>query len=479
MKKIRTFCLLMCVIALIQLLPVGVSAQTDASVTGGCHTIDAAKTLDPSDKLLETSKAVIVYEMNSDTLLYAWNADQTIYPASMVKLMTALVALERGDLQSVATVTRKTLDTVAIGSVSADLKVGEQITLEALMYCMMTASANDATAVIAEHIAGSQEAFVELMNQKAAQLGCTGTHFSNVHGLHDDQTYTTARDICRILQVGLNIPEFKAMFEARSYTVAATNKSDERIMHTTNYMMSKENTSKYYSKYYDERVTGGKTGATDEAGRCLAVTAEQGNMKLLAIVMGATPTYEEEGLSLKTFGSFEEMDTLLDYCFENYECRQIVSHDQVLLQLPVSGGANYVAAAPVDTVSTVLPTQLEEDKLTWTYSENTGTISTPVVLGQKISTVQVWYNGLCVVQSDLVAVNAVSDAVEPTEPIQGQKKDEDGDGAMIATVIGVILGIVLLAALILLVIRGVSTAVYHARQRRRSRNRRRNRRRNH
>lgn len=478
MKKNRAICLMMCAL-LLQSLCVGVGAaditESDASVTSGCHSVDAANPLDKSEKLLDTSKAVLVYEMNSGTLLYAWNADQTIYPASMVKLMTALVALEYGDLNSTATVTRKVLDTVAIGSVSANLKVGEEISLNDLLYCLMVSSANDAAAVIAVHVAGSQEAFIDLMNRKASELGCAGTHFSNVHGLHDADTYTTARDICRILQFGLEIPQFREMFEAKTYTVPATNKSEERILNTTNYMMSKAEASKFYAKYYDERVTGGKTGATDQAGRCLAVTAEQGDMRLLAIVMGAEPTYEEEGLSLKTFGSFEEMAQLLDYCFQNYEYRQILCEGQALLQMNVSGGANDVVATPVENISTVLPKEMEESSLTWTYSDALGTLAAPIAQGQKLATVTVWFDGLCVAQSHLVAMNAADVAAEPTEPPQGIKTDEDRDGTLIAVIFGIILGVAVLAVVILLIIRAAHMAAYRARQRRRRRNRRRNR----
>ena len=342
MKKIRTICLALCLMLLMQLLCVSAFAA-DASVTSGSHSVDAAVPLSESKQLLETSKAVILYELNSDTLVYSWNPDAKIYPSSMVKLMTALVALEEGNLSDTVVVTKSALSHVAIGSVSAGLKSGEELSLEALLYCMMTASANDASTVIAEHIAGSQEAFIQLMNDKAAELGCTGTHYSNVHGLHDEQTYTTARDICRILDAALENEQFEALFTAKTYTIPATNKSEQRLIVTSNHMMSKEETS----KYFDERVTGGKTGATDAAGRCLAVTAEANGMKLLGIVMGAVPTYEEEGIILKTYGSFEEMKTLLDFGCDSFEYRQVFYANQALKQYPVSGGTNSVVTQPV------------------------------------------------------------------------------------------------------------------------------------
>jgi len=473
MKKIRYFCLILCLILLLQGMSIGAAAaEADVSVTNGCHTVNAARPLSESKQLVETSKAVILFELNSDTLLYAWNPDTTIYPASMVKLMTAIIALERGSLTDTVEVTRAALNQVAIGSVSAGLKAGEHISLEALLYCMMTASANDAAVVIAEHIAGSQEAFVYMMNEKAAQLGCTGTHYSNAHGLHDEQTYTTARDICRIMDYALENPQFKALFTAKNYTVPATDKSDSRYIQTTNYMMSKE----YTSKYFDARVTGGKTGATDQAGRCLVLTAEAGGMNLLGIVMGAVPTYEEEGIILKTHGSFEEMQILLDHAFDNYEYRQIFYQDQALKQYPVSGGTNSVVVSPVSRLATVLPVGIDESRLTWTYDDNIGTITAPVKQGQKISAVQVWLDNNCLAQTELVAINAVDVYQAPTESLKpGDIVVDDSKPPVWLWVIGVLLGVIVLIVVCILIARGVAIAKARSRIRRRRRNRRRTR----
>ena len=130
-----------------------------------------------------TAKAVVLYEMNTDTLVYAYQPDLRISPTGIVKVLTALIALEEGNLDDVVTVRRSTLDSVSPGAVSAGLKAGEEISLRDLLYCIMVSSANDACAVVAEHIAGSQQAFVEKMNARAATLGCANTHFTNVHGL--------------------------------------------------------------------------------------------------------------------------------------------------------------------------------------------------------------------------------------------------------------------------------------------------------
>lgn len=469
MKKIKTICLLLCLLVIVGAVSVG--AEELGTVSGlSCRTLDAQVALGGSDKLVDTSNAVIVYDRSSETVVYSYNIDAQIYPSSMVKLMTALVALEQGNLDDVCTVSRAALDAVAIGSVSANLQRWEEISLRDLLYCMMVASANDAAAVIAQHIAGSQEGFVELMNQKAIELGCTGTHFSNVHGLHDEQTYTTARDICRIIDAGLSNPEFEAMFKTAKYTVPATNKSEERTIHTTNYMISKE----VNGKYFDARVTGGKTGATDKAGRCLAISAEINGMDLVAIVMGAKPTYEVEGIVLSRHGSFEEMAEILDHVEEHYEHRQIFYANQSIAQYPVSGGSNHVSVTPDGTLYCVLPKGAEEVLLTWSYGPELDSLKAPIEKGQVLSELKVWYNGICVAQTDLLSMHDVEEYQPYTgEDIHANEIQEEQHGELIALILAVIAGAAVLILLSVFLFRIIRDASRRAKIRRRRRNRRR------
>ncbi len=472
MKKNRIFCLLTVMILLIGSMAPDIQANgVDQSVVNGCHSVDAVMALSDEGKLAETAKAVIVYELSSDTMIYAYQPDQRIYPSSMVKLMTAMVALENGELTDRVVVTKRALSYVEIGSVSAGLVAGEELTLEDLLYCMMAASANDAATVIAEHIGGNQDTFVKMMNRKAEELGCTGTNFTNAHGLHDEQNYTTARDICRILDAALEDPVFKALFCAESYTVPATNKSEERKIFTSNHMMSRET----IKKYYDERVTGGKTGATDEAGRCLAATAQGGGMELLTIVMGAEATYEDDGLALKTFGSFEETAVLLDYVLANFAFRQVFYPGQTISQHPVEGGVNHVVTQPEKTSATVLPLELDSAKLTWIYGDADGNLTAPVEKGQKISTVQVWYGAKCIAQTNLVAANAVAVWRAPTEPADPVGQEQKDSWMLVSVIGGAVLLIGLLIVLAVMVTKGIRRAQANLRRRRRRMDRRRSR----
>lgn len=466
MKKLGILCLLLCFLVSLA-LP---AAAADMSVEEGCHSVDAQRPLTEGEKLTQTATAAMIYERGSDTLIYADNPDGKIYPASMVKLMTALVALEKGDLSDEVTVTKRALNLLTPGAASIGLVAGEELTLEQLLYCLMVGSSNDAALVIAEHIGGNQDIFVTMMNQKAEQLGCTGTHFSNAHGLHDEETYTTARDICRITDAALENEVFRTMFTAESYTIPATNKSEARTLWTTNHMMSTHTNR----TYFDSRVTGGKTGSTNEAGRCLVATAEQGGMELITIVMGAKAEYSGDGLSVITYGSFEETRLLLDHAFSAYECRQIFLTGQSLFQYPVQGGASHVVAGPADDAMTVLPKKLDPEALTWRRGEEIS-LSAPVTEGQTIATVQAWYEGKCLAQTQLVALHAVPvqqapEQIAPPEPIV-----LGAFWKVVLIVLGAVLGVVLLGVLVLLTARWIRRAAYTAKLRRRSQYRRRER----
>lgn len=427
--------------------------ESNLPVTDGCHSLDAAMTLSPSDKKVDTAKAVILYELKSNTMLYAWNPDTQIYPTSMVKLMTTLVALENGNLDEIVSVSRAVLNQVPIGILGADLKRGEEITLRDLLYATMVASATDASVVVAAHIGGSVDAFLEMMNAKALELGCQNTHYGNVHGLHDEQTYTTARDIARITEAALQNDVFRQMFCTAEYTMAATNKHESRVIKTTNHMMNPQN-----SKYYDKRVTGGKTGATDEGGRCLTLTAEQNGMEILCVLMGATPTIAPNG-SLSAHGSFEESKILLDDAFKAYEYRQVFFHGQSLSQYSVAGGANDVVTQASTSASTILPVDVDISQLRWVYQIDETTLSAPIAVNQKLGSVQAWYENKCLAQTDMIAMNRVEISKAPVVPEKPKSNDSGSWASFLMIVLGA-LGVAALAGIILLIIRTVHTMNY-------------------
>lgn len=462
MKKMRIFSLFLAIVLIFGVLNVPVfAAEEDPAVTSGCHSVDAAMTLSTQERITETAKAAILYELNSGTMLYAYNPDAKIYPTSMVKMMTVLVALENANLDEMVTITRSMRNQVPIGILGIDLKTDEEISLRDLLYCTMVASATDASVMVAVHVGGSIEGFLQMMNDKAAELGCQNTHYGNVHGLHDENTYTTARDICRITEAALENEDFRTMFCTSDYTVPATNKSEERVIKTTNHMMNERNT-----KYYDKRVTGGKTGATDEGGRCLTLTAEKDGMEILCVLMGATPTVAENG-SLDAYGSFEESKVLIDYAFENFEFRQVFFDGQSLTQYPVGNGASHVVTQATTSISTVLPADVDDTQLKWVYRLSDSNLTAPIEKGQILGAVQVWYGTKCLAQTDMVAMNGVKIAQSPVIP---EKPEGMQDGSWV-TILLILLGLVVVAFLVIVGLRAFHIMKYQQRQKRRSRRR--------
>jgi len=316
-------------------------------------------------------------------------------------------------------------------------------------------------------VAGSQERFVEQMNLKGAQLGFRGTVFTNPHGLHDPAQMTTARDMAKLLAYATTIDGFAPFFAATSYTVPKTNLSEERELSSTNYMMIPEK-----KLYYDSRVTGGRTGITDDRKRTLAVTAKTDDLHYAAVILSAVPVFEDDGYTVKYFGTYEEMGELLDMGFDGYRRTQVLMPGQVLMQCDVANGANAVAAMSEDTVTIVLPSGITMDQLQVHYSENISNLNAPIEAGKKLSEVQIWYNNICVAVSSVIAGNSSSYDSNVV-------MEHDASSGNVLTVILTVLGIlVLIAAIIAAVLFGmryVRIAGARMQRRRRSAARRRSR----
>lgn len=400
MKKSSFLCFLTVILLILSMaLPTYAQSSNAVDYSNGCISLQAQKPLAGSEKLLDSAKAVILYELSSNTMVYSYNPDTHVDPSGMNKIMTALIALEKADPQAVATVSRKALDSVPIGSVSAGLKRYEEIRIIDLLYCMMVSSANDAAAVIAEHIGGDQETFVAMMNQRAMELGCKNTNFVNATGISAQGQYSTARDLAVITQTALQNEIFAKIFSTVNYTVAKTNKSDPRELVTSNNMMRPAN-----KDYFDQRITGGKTGALSTVDRSLICTTQADGGQFLSVVMQASGTVTEDGLAAVTFGSFEETKKLLDFGYEKYGVFSLLRSDQVVERFNVSNCDSMVSACAVETLRVALPKEALLTDVEFRCMQNAG-LTAPIQKGQIIGTVQVWYNGICIGQSQLTAMH--------------------------------------------------------------------------
>ena len=419
----------------------------DASVEYGSRTLDAKNPLSDTGDYTGNVKAALLYDLNSDTLVFAQDIDEQLYPASLTKVMTCLLTLEmEDDLDTVVTVTKAGLKGQEPGGSNVALKVDEQMTVRDLLYCLMVKSGNDAASVLAVHNAGSIEAFVEVMNQRAAELGCTGTHFMNPHGLHHDEHYTTARDMAKILKEAMQYPVFEEIFTTKEYTVPATNLSDARELKTTNFLIR----SNGYPIVTDSRVLGGKTGNTSKAGRCLVALSEKEGMRLISVVLGAKATYGEDGYSFIRYGNFEETSALLNFACSRYTTMQVLSPSQVAGQFAVSGGEHNAFGTIASGMSAVVPQGSDYNTIRYEYTLTGGGLTAPVAKDQKLGVVRVWYGNICLAQQDLLSA---ADVAVEKRPVQSQTPATEESMDLLDGVLKIALGVVAALFVFVLVIR--------------------------
>jgi D-alanyl-D-alanine carboxypeptidase (penicillin-binding protein 5/6) len=269
---------------------------------------------------------------------------------------------------------------------------------------MMVGSANDAAAVIAHHISGSQDVFVDEMNAYARELGCNATNFTNVHGLHDQNQYTTARDMGRILAQAVKNDDFMIYFSAQRYTVPATNLSESRGLASSNFLF--ESNSDGMTIYHDPRVIGGRTGITNDGNRCLATSAQQNDMHLVCVVLGCESTFADDGRTM-TYGSFNETSALYDAVFDGYKVARVLYDGQIIRQQAVIGGVSDLVLGSHTSVRTILPKDVTSDNLSYQYKYYQQELVAPISVGEKICQLQIWNGSICVAQTDLYAMHDV------------------------------------------------------------------------
>ncbi|MCI6302771.1 MAG: serine hydrolase [Blautia sp.] len=253
---------------------------------------------------LEDGQKGLLFSLSNHKVLYANGIYDKVYPASITKIMTAMLALRSGKLDDVVTITQDNV-TLEEGSQVCGFVAGDQVTLDQLLHCLLVYSGNDAASAIAEYVGGSTENFVQMMNSYAAQLGCTGTHFTNPHGLQDENHYTTPYDIYLMLNEAFTYPEFTEITEMPSYTV--TYNGADGTEHSTTLTATDHYLTGEAAAPKDVTILGGKTGTTASAGNCLAILTQNAYGKpFVSIVMGASTKellYEEMNSLLQNINS--------------------------------------------------------------------------------------------------------------------------------------------------------------------------------
>lgn len=346
----------------------------------------------------------ILIDLKTGRELFSYEADKRMYPASTTKIMTALVALEAIDKGEIALEGEVFVSHEAVTGLDPDsslmnLKEGERISLHHVLEGLLIASGNDAAMAVAYAVCGDVGAFVERMNQKAEELGLTGTHFVNPHGLHDENHYTTAADLAKIAREAMQYDVFREIVEIAHIKIPATNLSPERYFINTNGLLSTLRYGDYYYKY----ATGIKTGSTTEARNCLVSSAKNDQVEVIGVVMGGKEVSDSHKDTIK----------MLDYGLHNFSYLTPVSKGEILGEVRVKQGrgVRHLVLSAESETTVLVPKGVQEEQLE-IATEIPDSAYAPLTAGQAIGAAVIRYNG-----EEIGRVNLVTDTAVARHPL--------------------------------------------------------------
>ena len=359
-----------------------------------------------SNDVKTKSEAILLVSMDNGQTVFEKNADKKMYPASTTKIMTYIVAYENiEDIENTRVLVKKEIidKLLGTGSSMAFLSdhIGQEVTVTDLLYSLMVPSGNDAALVLADYVGnGNIQSFVDLMNAKAQEIGCENTHFSNPDGLHDNDHYTTARDILKITNYALRLPNFKKISDTVSYTC----EGDDTPLKTTNLLI--DGNSEYYYTYAE----GIKTGTTDQAGRCLVTTASADGQSYILVLLGAP---YREGVQ-EEYYNFLDAAALFRWCLTSLELTTVKTTETPICETKVkyAMGRDKVTLVPEKDLVTILPKNRTGDSIVM-ETEVPGELEAPLTTEQVVGTASVYYVDTATGERQLIeTVNLL-----PSEPV--------------------------------------------------------------
>ena len=347
-------------------------------------------------EITATSGAVI--DCIDGKFLCTKNMNEKIYPASLTKILTAIIVVENRNMQDQVVVNQSAIDMVESGYLTSNIMEGETLTVEELLNILLISSCNDAANVLAENIGGTTDGFIEMMNQKAKEIGCTNSNFTNCSGEHSENNYSTAHDLALIGKYAIQYDEIKQIVGKISYTLRNTEvySGKDRLYETSNEMILSG------SENYNRYVKGGKTGFTTPAGYCLMVYTEKEDMPYITVVMKSTTANSR----------YEDAKKLFNFAYENNTLRKIAAMGSNLQTISIKNATSNTKK---------LNAVLDEDIIAVVKIENSKTnvepnitiydkIKAPIKKGEIIGTVSYQiegkvYTGNLLAESDVKKSN--------------------------------------------------------------------------
>lgn len=354
-------------------------------------------------------KVDYMINMEDGAVIFEKNADTPVAPASLTKIMTALVVLKNTpDLNKVMTVSGIALQSLyGTNSSTAGLAEGEQMSMYDMLCCLLIPSGNDAAVALAVEIGGTVENFVAMMNQTAKEIGCTNTHFDNPHGLDSATHKTTARDLTIMTQEALKYPAFETIVASQTYTLPKTNKNDEKEIVNTNYLISP-----YRVTYYNQYCKGVKTGSTDEAGKCLVSYASKDGYSYLAVAMGGEQI-DTDGDNVEENQAFMDSNRMYNWAFNNLKYEIVTQEGQFVCSVPAnySWAGDSVRLVAKSEVIALVPQGNNSESVSFEPVDLPESMDAPIAKGDAAGVAKVMYAGQQIGTAELVAADEMKMSV--------------------------------------------------------------------
>ena len=367
-----------------------------------CFTNANAAYDDVMESMQLYSDCLLLVSTDNDEVIFAKNANKQTAPASLTKVITAIVVLENcTNLEAVVTVPESCIRELdGTGSSMGGIQPGEQLSVCNLLSYMMLVSANEAATTLADYISGGDRAkFISMMNEVAERLGCINSHFENPHGLDHDNQYVTATDMAKFITHAMSFPAFEEIVGRTSYTLPETNMQQSRTIHSTNYMLNSA-----YKDYYCKYVKGGKTGSTSGAGRCFVAYASKDGYNYVAVALDS-PFGDVDNDGVNENGSFLDCKEMLEWTFKNIELVAIADTTRVVGEISVryAKDTDYITLSPAETVYSLVPKGTDSGSLLVELVDAPEAINAPVKKGEIICKGKVLYAGEVIREIDLVS----------------------------------------------------------------------------
>lgn len=371
-------------------------------ISSFCVTNASAAYDDVMEEMKLYSDCLLLVSTDNGEIIFSKNANKQTAPASLTKIITAIVVLENcSDLTATVTIPESCIRELdGTGSSLGGLMVGEQLTVYDLLCCLMLVSANESATTLADYVSGGDRAkFVSMMNEVAERLGCTNSHFENPHGLDNDNQYVTATDMAKFITHAMSFPAFEEIVAKKSYVLPETNMQQSRTIHTSNYMLISR-----YKDYYCKYVKGGKTGSTSNAGRCFVAYAAKDGYNYVAVALNSIfSDVDNDGVNEN--GSFLDCKEMLDWTFSNIELAAVADTTRVVGQIPVkyAKSVDYITLSPSETVYSLVPKGTDSGSLLVELIDAPESVRAPVKKGDIICIGRVMYAGDVIKEIDLVS----------------------------------------------------------------------------